>query len=51
MEKIAKGLSEMKAQGRLRGYIAAVNDADVLSGLLEDIRDAMLEYQASDSTS
>ena len=32
-------------QGKVEGFFNNTKDADRLSGLVEDVRDAMLEYQ------
>lgn len=50
MKIIAESLVEMKEQSRIRGHIAAADDADFVLDLLEDIRDAMIDYQVSYST-
>jgi len=32
-------------QGKIKGFFTNVKNADKLGGLVEDIRDAMMEYQ------
>lgn len=47
MKTIAENMTEMKEQSQIRGYFAAADDADVISDLLEDVRDTMMDYQVS----
>ena len=35
----------MEEQGKIEGFFNNVENADRLGGLVEDIRDAMIEYQ------
>ena len=32
-------------QGKVAGFLKGVEDAEKLSGLVEDVRDAMMDYQ------
>lgn len=45
MENVRQDLALLEAQGNIEGFFGNTENADKLSGLLEDIRDAMLEYQ------
>ena len=45
MENVRQDLALLEAQGNIEGFFSNTENADKLSGLLEDIRDAMLEYQ------
>ena len=46
LKKILKELKPLVEQGRVEGFVNNVKNADKLGGLVEDIRDAMMEYQA-----
>ena len=45
LEDICQGLARLEGQGKVEGFFNNVENADKLSGALEDIRDAMMEYQ------
>lgn len=45
LERIREDLAQVKEQGKIKGFLHNVGNAKRLSGLLEDIRDAMMEYQ------
>ena len=45
LENARRGMVPLEAQGEVEGFFCNLNNADKLGGLLEDIRDAMLEYQ------
>ena len=45
LEDIRQDLAPLKAQGKVEGFFKNVKNADKLSGVVEDIRDAMIEYQ------
>ena len=45
LENVCQDLALLKAQGNIEGFFNNTENADNLSSLLEDIRDAMLEYQ------
>ena len=45
MEDIRQGLARLEGQGKVEGFFNNVENADKLSGAVEDIRDAMMEYQ------
>ena len=38
-------LSQLAEQGKIEAFLKNVGNADRLGGLLEDVRDAMIEYQ------
>jgi hypothetical protein len=46
LEDVRRDLALLEAQGNVEGFFNNTENADKLSGLLEDIRGAMLEYQA-----
>ena len=45
LEDICRGLARLEGQGKVEGFFNNVDNADKLSGAVEDIRDAMMEYQ------
>ena len=45
MQGVYQALAPLEEQGKAEGFFNNVGNADKLSGLIEDIRDAMLEYQ------
>ena len=45
LEDIRQGLVLLGEQGMAKGFFNNVKNADTLGGLVEDIRDAMLDYQ------
>jgi hypothetical protein len=45
LEDIDQDLSRLAEQGKLEGFFNNVENANKLGGLVEDIRDAMIEYQ------
>ena len=45
LEDIHRGLAQLGGQGKIEGFFNNVGNADKLSGTVEDIRDAMMEYQ------
>ena len=45
LERICLDLTQLGEQGKIRGFLSNVGNADQLGGLLEDIRDAVMEYQ------
>ena len=42
---IYRDLARLEKQGKVEGFIKNVENADKLGGAVEDIRDAMVEYQ------
>ena len=46
LEDICRGLARLEEQGKVEGFFNNVENADKLSGAVEDIRDAVIEYQA-----
>ena len=42
---ICRDLARLEKQGKTDGFIKNAENADKLSGAVEDIRDAMVEYQ------
>ena len=45
MEKIRRELALLAEQGKAKGFFNNIDNADKLSGLVEDIRDVMMDYQ------
>ena len=45
LENICRGLAQLEGQGKVEGFFNNAENADKLSGTVEDIRDAMMEYQ------
>jgi hypothetical protein len=45
LEDVRRDLALLEAQGNVEGFFSNTENVDKLSGLLEDIRDGMLEYQ------
>ena len=45
LENVHQDLTLLAKQGRIEGFFNNVENADKLSGVVEDIRDAMMEYQ------
>ena len=49
LEGICSDLTPLAEQGKVEGFLNNVGNADKLGGLLEDLRDAMMEYQVCTS--
>ena len=45
LETVHQGLTQLVEQGKIEAFLKNVGNADKLGGLLEDVRDAMIEYQ------
>ena len=45
LENICQGLARLEGQGKIEGFFNNIENADKLSGTVEDIHDAMMEYQ------
>jgi len=45
LEDVCRDLALLEEQGRVEGFFNNVVNADKLGGVVEDIRDAMMEYQ------
>jgi hypothetical protein len=45
MDTILKVLIPLSQQGRAARFLSSTEDVDKLSGVVEDIHDAMMEYQ------
>ena len=45
MEDVCRDLAPLEEQGEVEGFFKNSENADKLGGLVEDIRDAMMEYQ------
>ena len=45
MEDIHRDLTLLGEQGKAKGFLNNTGNADKLSGLVEDIRDAVIDYQ------
>ena len=42
---VGQALTQLREQGKAKGFFNNVGNADKLGGLIDDIRDAMMEYQ------
>jgi len=49
LEEVSQDLALLSEQGKARGFFNNVKNADKLGGLVEDIRDAMMDYQVCNS--
>jgi len=45
LEDVRRDLAPLGEQGKVEGFFNNVENANKLRGLVEDIRDAMIEYQ------
>ena len=45
LEDVCRDLAPLEEQGKVEGFFNNFENAGKLSGLVEDIRDAMMEYQ------
>jgi hypothetical protein len=45
MERALQDLEPLAERGKITGFLNNVKDAEVLTGLADDIRDAMMDYQ------
>jgi hypothetical protein len=45
LQGVSQGLAFLGEQGKVKGFFNNVANADKLSGMVEDIRDAMIDYQ------
>ena len=45
MESICRDLASLEEQGHVEGFFNNVKNTEKLGGLIEDIRDAIMEYQ------
>ena len=45
LEGVRRDLVPLKEQGKVEGFFNNTENADKLAGLVEDIRDAIMEYQ------
>ena len=45
MERVYRDLVSLEKKGKVEDFFNNVENADKLGGLVEDIRDAMIEYQ------
>ena len=45
MENIRQELALLAEQGKTKGFFNNVDNADKLGGMVEDIRDVMMDYQ------
>jgi len=45
LEDVHRDLILLSEQGKVQGFFNNVKNADSLGGLIEDIRDAMMDYQ------
>jgi hypothetical protein len=47
--KVLEGLKALEDRGKTMKFLNNIKDAEVLTGLADDIRDAMLDYQVGTS--
>lgn len=47
LESVCKQLEEIQAEDGLLKYVTAGDEAALLSGIVEEVRDAIIEYQVS----
>lgn len=47
LESVCKQLEEIQAEDGLLQYVTAGDKAALLSGIVEEVRDAIIEYQVS----
>ena len=47
MQEVRRDLSPLEEQGKVTGFFNNAENAGKLGGLVEDIRDAIMEYQVS----
>ena len=45
LEKVLQELKPLEEQGNIEGFFTNTENADKLGGLVEDIRDAVMDYQ------
>jgi len=45
LENVLRDLEPLVERGKVTGFLNSVKDAETLTGLAEDIRDAMMDYQ------
>jgi len=45
LERVAQELEQLGEQGNVEGFFSNTTNADNLRGLVEDIRDAVMDYQ------
>ena len=50
LQDVRQDLALLEEQGKVKGFFNKVENADKLSGLVEDIRDAMVDYQVRTSS-
>ena len=47
LEKVLQELIPLEKRGKVTRFLNSTRDAEKLSGLVEDVRDAMMDYQVS----
>jgi hypothetical protein len=50
LEDVRESLTGLGEQGKVKGFLNNVENAEKLGGLLEDIRDAIMDYQVCTSS-
>ena len=50
LQEILRDMAQLEAQGKVEGFFTNAENAGKLGGLVEDIRDAMMEYQVCESS-
>ena len=51
MQEVVRDLAPLEKQGKVEGFFNNIENAAQLSGLVKDIRDAMMGYQVCTSNS
>ena len=51
LQEVLRELAPLKRQRKVKGFFNNTEDADLLAGLVEGIRDAIMEYQVCASSS
>ena len=49
LEDVRRDLTSLAEQGKVAGFLANAENARRINGLVEDIRDAMMDYQVCES--
>jgi hypothetical protein len=50
LQDVLRDLAPLETQGKVEGFFTNAENAGTLGGLVEDIRDAMMEYQVCRSS-
>ena len=50
LQDALQNLKPLEDQGKVAGFLNNAKDAEALTGLAEDVRDAMMDYQVCSNT-